>query len=86
MQNLLFFLSFLFIIRNFFNTYFMGVSYSFGLDNFRYGIVLLSFWIISLIFLAREKIFKTNNFINIYIYSFIFIININNNIYKNKFI
>lgn len=74
MQNLLFFLSFLFIIRNFFNTYFMGVSYSFGLDNFRYGIVLLSFWIISLIFLAREKIFKTNNFINIYIYIVLFLL------------
>nr|YP_010275989.1 NADH dehydrogenase subunit 4 [Clogmia albipunctata]UHY38878.1 NADH dehydrogenase subunit 4 [Clogmia albipunctata] len=74
MQNLLFFLSFLFIMSNFFNTYFMGVSYSFGLDNFSYGMVLLSFWIISLMFLASEKIFKTNNFMNMYMYMVLFLL------------
>ena len=52
----------------------MRISYSFGLDNFSYGIVLLSFWIISLMFLAREKIFKTNNFINIYMYIVLFLL------------
>lgn len=67
-QNLLFLLRFFFIIRNFNYNIFVGISYFFGLDIIRYGLILLSLWICVLILIAREKIYKWNNYSILFIF------------------
>nr|ATR80959.1 NADH dehydrogenase subunit 4 [Blepharipa sp. CMERI-Uzi-001] len=65
-QKFLFAFSFLFILMNNYTNYFMSISYLFGCDLISYGLILLSFWIISLMFMASESIFKYNNYINLF--------------------
>nr|UHJ18730.1 NADH dehydrogenase subunit 4 [Pericoma sp. ZHK-2021] len=74
MQNSLFLISFIVIILNFYFNFYSSISYSFGLDNFGYGMILLSFWIISLMFMASEKIFKLNNFMFLYSFLVLFLL------------
>lgn len=61
-QNLLFVISFLFIILNYFRNYFINISYFLGCDMISYGLILLRLWICSLILIARESVFKRNNY------------------------
>lgn len=61
-QNLLFFFSFFFILKISFNYYFCIISYYFGIDIISYGLIILSLWICSLILIAREKVYKINNY------------------------
>lgn len=57
-QNLIFIIFFFFIIfKNLFN-YPVIISYFIGIDILSYGIILLTLWIISLIIISREKIYK----------------------------
>lgn len=62
-QNSLFLGSFLFICINFCNYSFINLRYRFGIDLLSFGMVLLRIWIIVLIYIASEKIFKSNNFL-----------------------
>lgn len=73
-QNRLFLGSFLFICINFCNYSFINLSYSFGIDLLSYGIILLRIWIIALIYMAREKILKTNNFLIVFTFLVIFLL------------
>lgn len=66
-QNILFLLSFLFIIFNSFSVYFTGVRYFLGCDLISYGIVLLRIWICALIILASSSVDKSNNYVNLFI-------------------
>lgn len=64
-QNFLCFLSLLFLIKISFNFY-TFISFSFGYDLLSYFLILLSFWICFLIFIAREKIFKLKDYRNLF--------------------
>jgi len=61
-QNILFVISFLFIILNYFRNYFINISYFLGCDIISYGLILLRLWICSLILIASESVFKSNNY------------------------
>ncbi|WPN85965.2 NADH dehydrogenase subunit 4 (mitochondrion) [Culicoides brevitarsis] len=73
-QNFIFLLFFLFMIMmmncNFFPT---KISYFLGLDILSYGLILLSLWITSLMFMSSEKIYKYNNKLNYFIFMVIFL-------------
>nr|YP_010894945.1 NADH dehydrogenase subunit 4 [Phortica variegata]QXG19605.1 NADH dehydrogenase subunit 4 [Phortica variegata]QXG19618.1 NADH dehydrogenase subunit 4 [Phortica variegata]WJW73458.1 NADH dehydrogenase subunit 4 [Phortica variegata] len=69
-QNLLFLISFIFILMNCCMNYWMKISYFLGFDMLSYGLILLSFWICSLMLMASESTYKYNN------YSSLFLINI----------
>nr|QNV11553.1 NADH dehydrogenase subunit 4 [Dynatosoma fuscicorne] len=66
-QNLLFFLSFLFISMNFYTNYWMSISYIFGCDLISYGMILLSLWICSLMIMSSESIYFNNNYISFFL-------------------
>nr|YP_010716028.1 NADH dehydrogenase subunit 4 [Lophosia angusticauda]WDE75733.1 NADH dehydrogenase subunit 4 [Lophosia angusticauda] len=69
-QNFLFLLSFIFIVMNNNETYFLSISYLLGCDMISYSLILLSFWIISLMLMASESIYKYMN------YSKLFLLNV----------
>nr|YP_010715733.1 NADH dehydrogenase subunit 4 [Hermya beelzebul]WDE73960.1 NADH dehydrogenase subunit 4 [Hermya beelzebul] len=68
-QNMMFLLCFFFIMMNMYSNYFMSISYLFGCDMISYGLILLSFWIISLMLMASESIYKYNNYINFFLFN-----------------
>nr|QNJ33949.1 NADH dehydrogenase subunit 4 [Medetera sp. Qilemoge-2020] len=65
-QNMLFLLSFLFIISNNFSVYFTGLSYFLGCDLISYGMVMLSIWICALMMLASGSVDKYNNYSSLF--------------------
>nr|AND46684.1 NADH dehydrogenase subunit 4 [Anopheles cruzii] len=67
-QNLIFLVGFLFMIKINFLSYFTYISYMFGLDMISYGLILLSFWICGLMLMASEKIYLLNNYKNFFIF------------------
>nr|YP_009691895.1 NADH dehydrogenase subunit 4 [Pterolophia sp. ZJY-2019]QEG58701.1 NADH dehydrogenase subunit 4 [Pterolophia sp. ZJY-2019] len=67
-QFLFFMLTFMFMINFSFNSLFMNISYFFGSDLLSYMLILLSFWICSLMILASEKIFKLKNFSELFLF------------------
>nr|QJT43385.1 NADH dehydrogenase subunit 4 [Dorysthenes granulosus] len=67
-QWLFFILTFLFMLNFSFNFTLMYVSYFLGCDLLSYCLILLSFWICSLMILASEKIYKTDNYSNLFIF------------------
>nr|UJG45509.1 NADH dehydrogenase subunit 4 [Nemopoda nitidula] len=69
-QNMLFVLTFLFMISVDFSNYFVNISYLLGNDVISFGLILLSLWICSLMLLASESVNKYNN------YSKFFVLNI----------
>nr|QNE85759.1 NADH dehydrogenase subunit 4 [Helina impuncta] len=73
-QMILFLLSFIFILMNKYSNYFMSISYMFGCDMISYGLILLSLWIISLMLMASELIFKLNNYVNLFMFNIIFLL------------
>lgn len=73
-QGLLFLIRFIFIVINIYTNYFMSISYLFGIDIISYGLILLSLWIVSLIFIASESIFKYNNYVNLFIFNIILLL------------
>nr|YP_009469519.1 NADH dehydrogenase subunit 4 [Hydrotaea ignava]AVD96780.1 NADH dehydrogenase subunit 4 [Hydrotaea ignava]UOU85261.1 NADH dehydrogenase subunit 4 [Hydrotaea ignava] len=66
-QSFLFLLSFIFILMNKFSNYFMSISYLFGCDMISYGLILLSLWIVCLMLMASESIFKYSNYVNLFL-------------------
>lgn len=60
-------LTFLFFIKIIFNSRVEFISYCFGIDLLSFSLILLRFWICSLMILAREKIFKTNNYYGLFL-------------------
>nr|YP_133766.1 NADH dehydrogenase subunit 4 [Dermatobia hominis]AAR16442.1 NADH dehydrogenase subunit 4 [Dermatobia hominis] len=70
-QGILFMLSFMFIIMNIYMNYFMSISYLFGCDMISYGLILLSLWIISLMLMASESVYKYDNYVNLFLLNII---------------
>nr|YP_010702017.1 NADH dehydrogenase subunit 4 [Dexia tenuiforceps]WCL18805.1 NADH dehydrogenase subunit 4 [Dexia tenuiforceps] len=73
-QNYLFLLSFIFILMNKYSNYFMSISYLFGCDLISYGLILLTIWIISLMLMASEMIYKFNNYMNLFLFNIILLL------------
>nr|YP_010385043.1 NADH dehydrogenase subunit 4 [Tropidia scita]UPL65053.1 NADH dehydrogenase subunit 4 [Tropidia scita] len=66
-QNMLFLIMFFLIICNYYTNYWVNISYFLGMDLLSYGMVLLSFWICSLMLMASDSINKLNNFKNLFL-------------------
>lgn len=75
-QNFLFLISFLFIFINFYNNYWINISYFLGSDIISYGLILLSFWICALILRASEGIYRLNNYSNFFLFIILFLLTI----------
>nr|QNE85617.1 NADH dehydrogenase subunit 4 [Hybos culiciformis] len=73
-QNMLFLLSFLFIVMNFYSNYFVNISYFMGCDMISYGMILLSLWICTLMLMASESINKNNNYISLFLLNVMFLL------------
>nr|YP_009271136.1 NADH dehydrogenase subunit 4 [Sitophilus zeamais]ANW06515.1 NADH dehydrogenase subunit 4 [Sitophilus zeamais]QJA14881.1 NADH dehydrogenase subunit 4 [Sitophilus zeamais]QKE47562.1 NADH dehydrogenase subunit 4 [Sitophilus zeamais] len=69
----LFYFSFLFMFMFNISKDYWFVSYNFGLDLLSYSMVMLSFWICSLMLLASEKIFKKNDYYELFMFNILFL-------------
>nr|YP_009261948.1 NADH dehydrogenase subunit 4 [Symplecta hybrida]AMN09063.1 NADH dehydrogenase subunit 4 [Symplecta hybrida] len=65
-QNLMFLVSFMFMVMNFYSYYWMNISYFLGCDIISYGLILLSLWICALMMMASESVVRLNNFTNFF--------------------
>nr|YP_010866015.1 NADH dehydrogenase subunit 4 [Cerapanorpa brevicornis]WGT92300.1 NADH dehydrogenase subunit 4 [Cerapanorpa brevicornis] len=63
-QNFLFIITFIFMSFGFYLSYWGNLSYFMGCDMMSYGLILLSFWICTLMFTASESINKNNFYKN----------------------
>nr|YP_010439955.1 NADH dehydrogenase subunit 4 [Pseudoechthistatus hei]UTD45001.1 NADH dehydrogenase subunit 4 [Pseudoechthistatus hei] len=68
MQFMFFLLTFLFLFNISMNYIWTNISYLLGSDLLSYSLILLSFWICSLMILASEKLFKLKNFMNLFLF------------------
>nr|AMN09037.1 NADH dehydrogenase subunit 4 [Pedicia sp. ZK-2016] len=73
-QNLLFLVSFMFIVMNYCSYYWMNISYFLGCDIISYGMILLSLWICSLMMMASESVNRFNNFENFFSMMILFLL------------
>nr|ULR86982.1 NADH dehydrogenase subunit 4 [Macquartia sp. 3 HNL-2022a] len=73
-QIFLLLLSFSFILMNMCSNYFISISYLFGCDIISYGLILLSLWIISLMFMASESVYKYKNYMNLFMLNMILLL------------
>nr|ALO77368.1 NADH deshydrogenase subunit 4 [Bruchinae sp. GENSP01] len=62
MVNIFFTLSFIFMLNFSFSYFYFNISYFLGSDLLSYFLILLSFWVCSLMLLASEKLYKINNY------------------------
>nr|WKU84086.1 NADH dehydrogenase subunit 4 [Parhelophilus rex] len=65
-QNALFMIMFILIVMNYYTNYWVGISYFLGMDLLSYGMILLSFWISALMFMASDSINKFDNYKNLF--------------------
>nr|AEO51731.1 NADH dehydrogenase subunit 4 [Liriomyza trifolii] len=73
-QGLLIMLSFIYILMNNLDNYFMNISYFMGNDVLSYGLILLSIWICMLMMMASGLVYKMNNFINLFMINLLFLL------------
>nr|YP_010693043.1 NADH dehydrogenase subunit 4 [Rhagoletis pomonella]QVT11163.1 NADH dehydrogenase subunit 4 [Rhagoletis pomonella]QVT11176.1 NADH dehydrogenase subunit 4 [Rhagoletis pomonella]QVT11189.1 NADH dehydrogenase subunit 4 [Rhagoletis pomonella]QVT11202.1 NADH dehydrogenase subunit 4 [Rhagoletis pomonella]WCB98224.1 NADH dehydrogenase subunit 4 [Rhagoletis pomonella] len=73
-QNLMFLITFLFIMMNFCTNYFVNISYFLGFDTISYGLILLSFWICTLMITASESVNKFNNYKNLFLFNILILL------------
>nr|WKU83981.1 NADH dehydrogenase subunit 4 [Mallota florea] len=66
-QNFLFIIMFSLILLNYFSNYWVGISYFLGMDLLSYGMVLLSFWICTLMLMASDSVNKFDNYKNLFL-------------------
>nr|UEX92149.1 NADH dehydrogenase subunit 4 [Acidiella didymera] len=64
---MLFLLIFMLIMMNYCCNYFVNISYFLGFDVISYGLILLSFWICTLMIISSEFIYKMNNYKNLFL-------------------
>nr|APX39411.1 NADH dehydrogenase subunit 4 [Gastrophysa janthina] len=67
-QWIFFIMSFMFLLKFNYSFLFINLSYFMGLDLLSFTLILLSFWICSLMVLASEKLFKLNNYYNLFLF------------------
>ena len=73
-QFFFFFLRFIFLIKLRFGYLVLNLSFFLGCDLLSFSLILLRFWICSLIIISREKLFKINNYFNLFLLVIIFLI------------
>nr|YP_009441716.1 NADH dehydrogenase subunit 4 [Amphizoa insolens]AOY39248.1 NADH dehydrogenase subunit 4 [Amphizoa insolens] len=66
MQMFFFLMSFMFMLMGSFNSLWMNISYFMGCDLLSFGLILLSFWICSMMVLASESIYLNNLYKNLF--------------------
>nr|YP_009492425.1 NADH dehydrogenase subunit 4 [Dorysthenes paradoxus]AWI69842.1 NADH dehydrogenase subunit 4 [Dorysthenes paradoxus] len=67
-QFMFFILTLIFMLNFSFNFLFSYISYSLGCDLLSYCLILLSFWVCSLMILASEKIYKTGSYSDLFLF------------------
>nr|UYA96514.1 NADH dehydrogenase subunit 4 [Janus sp. 1 GYN-2022d] len=67
-QNLMFLMSLLFMFMGSYSYQWENLSYFLGCDLFSFGLILLSFWICSLMMLASESVIRFNYYYNFFIF------------------
>nr|YP_009691908.1 NADH dehydrogenase subunit 4 [Thermistis croceocincta]QEG58714.1 NADH dehydrogenase subunit 4 [Thermistis croceocincta] len=67
-QFIFFFLSFMYMFNISMSYIWVNISYFLGNDLLSFSLILLSFWICSLMILASEKILKLNNYSNLFLF------------------
>nr|UAJ48127.1 NADH dehydrogenase subunit 4 [Cybister japonicus] len=72
-QLMFFFMSFMFMMMGSFNCLWMNISYFLGVDLLSFGLILLSFWICSLMIMASSSIFNQKNFDSLFILMLLFL-------------
>uniref|UniRef100_A0AAU7YUA2 NADH-ubiquinone oxidoreductase chain 4 n=2 Tax=Cheilosia TaxID=173981 RepID=A0AAU7YUA2_9MUSC len=73
-QNMLFMIMFILIIYNYFMNFWVSISYFLGMDLLSYGMVLLSFWICSLMLMSSYLINKLNNYKNLFLFNILLLL------------
>ncbi|YP_009390192.1 NADH dehydrogenase subunit 4 (mitochondrion) [Hermetia illucens] len=73
-QNSIFFVSFIFVLLNFYSNYWMSISYFMGCDVMSYGLILLSMWISGLMIMASSLIYNSNNYRNFFLLNVVFLL------------
>nr|QQP21728.1 NADH dehydrogenase subunit 4 [Strongylogaster xanthocera] len=73
-QFFLFFLSFMFMFSGSYTYEWMNLSYYFGYDILSFGLILLTFWICSLMFLSSMLIYMNMNFLFMFIIMLLFLL------------
>nr|QXM16891.1 NADH dehydrogenase subunit 4 [Neoneuromus similis] len=73
LQVLMFMISFLFMFSISFDYFFMHLGMGLGVDLMSFGLILLSFWIVALMVMASESIFKNNYSKLLYMMNMIFL-------------
>nr|APX40286.1 NADH dehydrogenase subunit 4 [Chrysolina rufoaenea] len=67
-QWIFFFLTFFFMLNFSFNYLFINISYFFGVDLLSFMLIMLSFWICSLMILSSSKLFHLSDHCNLFIF------------------
>nr|QWZ46344.1 NADH dehydrogenase subunit 4 [Machla setosa] len=67
-QFIWFLMSFMFLLEFSFNYFILNVSYEYGVDLLSFTLVMLSFWICSLMILASEKIYFYGNWSKLFLF------------------
>nr|QNP10079.1 NADH dehydrogenase subunit 4 [Ochthebius perpusillus] len=67
-QYLYFMIFFMFMFMFSFNYLFMNISYFWGCDLLSYMMILLTFWICSLMILASSKVYKNNYYYQLFLF------------------
>nr|APX39805.1 NADH dehydrogenase subunit 4 [Gonioctena aegrota] len=74
MQWLFFMLTFFFMMNFSFNYLFINISYMLGMDLLSFMLILLSFWVCSLMIMASEKLFKLNYYYSLFMLVMVFLL------------
>nr|ANJ70444.1 NADH dehydrogenase subunit 4 [Hydrochus sp. BMNH1425167] len=75
LNQFIYFILFILFMLNFsFDYMFMNISYIWGCDLLSYTMILLTFWICSLMILASIKIYKYKNFYNLFLLVMLFLV------------
>nr|ASM41830.1 NADH dehydrogenase subunit 4 [Olenecamptus subobliteratus] len=72
-QLMFFILSFVFLFMVSSNFLWVSISYGYGWDLLSFSLILLSFWICSLMILASEKLLKLDNYSNLFLMIMVFL-------------
>nr|YP_010319232.1 NADH dehydrogenase subunit 4 [Dacus vijaysegarani]QZO77433.1 NADH dehydrogenase subunit 4 [Dacus vijaysegarani] len=68
-QNMLFVVTFMFVLFNYSMNYFVNISYFLGVDVISYGLILLSLWICTMMLTASESVNKYNNYDKLFLFN-----------------
>lgn len=73
-QNIIFFVGFIFVIFNCFNNYWSTLRYFFGCDLLSYGLILLRIWICALMIMASYSVYILNNYYSFFSLNVVFLL------------